>query len=127
MGLLPWLEIQMPTTAPMHVSWVATELRALRDRAGINKKGMAAALGMPFSSYQHYEDRYKEAYFPGDFVLRLMPILTAKGIPPEEIAALAGPHPISDYAADRIESLLVQVDTLHSELAHLKRALKPNS
>jgi len=72
------------------ISEAARRLKALRERAGLAMREVAEALGWTLTRYQHYEDRYKRAHLPLDFVRRLLPLFEPRGIAGAELLALAG-------------------------------------
>lgn len=78
------------TVALMKTSSAATGLKRLRERSKMSVREVAAALGKPTSTYASYEDKFKKPYLPLDLINALVPIFDAKGIPPEEVLALAG-------------------------------------
>ena len=49
----------------------AEKLKRLRQKAGLSIEKMAERLSIPTSSYRHYEERYKDPYFPAHFVVSL--------------------------------------------------------
>lgn len=72
---------------------VADALKALRNRAALSVRDVAAELGWGHTRYQHYEDRYGKPALPVSLVADLIPILAGKGSPPitaEQIGMLAG-------------------------------------
>lgn len=73
---------------------VAGDLKALRERADpkVSVRAMAAALGMPPSTYAAYEDpkKYKKPILPFDLAQRISAILEERGIPEAETMQLAG-------------------------------------
>lgn len=78
----------MPTRSP-----ASEALKDLRNRAGMTVRAMADAIGRPPSTYASYEDKYKKPFLPLDLVQKIAPVLEARGIPPEEVYALAGVQP----------------------------------
>lgn len=71
---------------------IGARLKALRERAGVSVRDMAAALGMSSpSSYTHYEVRFKKPYLPTELAEQIAPILAERGIDPAEVFALAVP------------------------------------
>ena len=98
---------------------VARKLKQLRERANLSIREVAHALGDAHAStYQHYEDRYRKALLPLEYVQRLVPIFERGGIDPAELLALAGVEgsglrPLGHAAAEdknmlRIEELDVR-------------------
>jgi phage repressor protein C with HTH and peptisase S24 domain len=72
------------------VSQAARRLKLLRERSGLSMRAVSEALGWTLTRYQHYEDRYRRAYLPLDLARQLADILSAGGIAPSEVLALAG-------------------------------------
>jgi transcriptional regulator with XRE-family HTH domain len=105
---------------------VTDELRRLRAQSGFTVREMAEALEMGATTYQHYESRWKERYFPPDFVERLVKILMPKGIQYEEILALAPPHPGNEHILEKIDEMFGQINELASDLQELRTRVKPN-
>lgn len=75
---------------PDRPSTVARKLRDLRMRAGRSMTDTAKVLGMPVSSYQHYEARYKKELIPVELVSKLIPFLCQGGVTEDEVASLGG-------------------------------------
>jgi transcriptional regulator with XRE-family HTH domain len=70
---------------------VAKRLKDIRRRSGLSVRGLADALGIPASSYQHYEGKkYTKRYLDTGLCSDLAEIFKNKGIDPEEVMALAG-------------------------------------
>ena len=87
----------------MHVT---EKLRDLRARAGLSMNACAKALGFKGpSSYQRYEspDLFKDEYLPLEIVRKLVPLFSERGIPKEELLALAGLPEIAEIAQPRHE------------------------
>lgn len=80
---------------------MATELgkrlKALRARAGLSSRDVAAMLEMPASTYQKYEDRYQKPHLPLAMAAKLVNALIDKGIQPEETWALAAPDQVQAF------------------------------
>lgn len=75
------------------VSKVARELKALREPTGLTLKDCASALGAKnASSYQHYEDRFKDEFIPLDVILRLRPLFMSRGVKESRLLSLADPQ-----------------------------------
>lgn len=72
------------------ISESARRLKQLREQAGLAMREVAEALDWPLTRYQHYEDRYRRAHLPLDFVRAVAPIFESRGIAPAELLALAG-------------------------------------
>lgn len=68
---------------------VAAALRALRKRAGLTARQLAAAAGMPQTTYKSYEDRYAKPHLPVPLVEAIGPHLLGRGHPPITAADLA--------------------------------------
>lgn len=74
----------------MHVT---AKLRALRNRAGYSMEELAKAAGYRgASSIQRYENPqdFKEEYLPPKVARKLAPAFEDRGVPAEEVLALAG-------------------------------------
>ena len=69
---------------------VGQKLQDLREKTPLPRPKVAKALGMPTTSYQHYEDRYKKPLLPVDLVTKLAPMFAEHGIDPDEVLALGG-------------------------------------
>lgn len=72
------------------ISPAARRLKQLREEAGLAMREVAEALDWPLTRYQHYEDRYRRAHLPLDFMRALAPIFESRGVPAAELLALAG-------------------------------------
>lgn len=67
------------------------KLKRLRVSTGIGLRRMARLLGMPTSSYDHYETRLKERYLPIDFAVQVADVLEReKQVDRSVVLALAG-------------------------------------
>jgi SOS-response transcriptional repressor LexA len=76
------------------VSATARRLKALRVEAGLSMAAVARHLGFGHASrYQHYEDRFRRSYLPVELAERLAPLFAQRGVPAEEVMALAGLAP----------------------------------
>jgi len=62
---------------------------------------MAEALELSKGKYEHYETRFKKPYLPADLAEKIANALAAKGIPTEDVMALAGPT-APDVPADTL-------------------------
>ncbi|MBT3767322.1 MAG: helix-turn-helix transcriptional regulator [Rhodospirillaceae bacterium] len=70
---------------------VAQRLKEIRSRSGLSVRKLADALGIPASSYQHYEGKkYTKRYLDTGLCSDLAEIFKTKGIDPAEVMALAG-------------------------------------
>lgn len=70
---------------------VPIQLKALRTKAGLSVREVAAFLEMPASTYAHYETpRYKKPYIPLDLAEKLAVLFAPKGVEPADVFALAG-------------------------------------
>jgi transcriptional regulator with XRE-family HTH domain len=67
------------------VSECAKALKDARLKAGMSMAQMSKALGMPLTTYQHYESRYRKPAFLPDFVNKVLSILAARGVHKENI------------------------------------------
>lgn len=74
----------------MSKSIVSDKLVALRERAGLTKTDMAKRLGMSYSTYTHYEYRFKEPYLPVPVAEKIATALSGTGISRAEVMDLAG-------------------------------------
>lgn len=76
------------------MSSIAPQLKALRNRTlpKISSRDVAAALGMPPSTYAAYEDdkKYKKPVLPFTLAKQLAPIFAERGVPEQEVLQLAG-------------------------------------
>jgi SOS-response transcriptional repressor LexA len=89
------------------MSMVRGELRRLRKKAELTLLDCARPLGAnSASSYQHYEDRFKDKYLPLDVVLRLRPLFVSKGISEREFLALADPQ-LTNYLVHLQNTVMV--------------------
>lgn len=68
------------------------QMRALRKRAKFSVRGLAEELGVSESTYAAYEDpkKFKKPVIPMQLAKRLAPIFEARGVPNEDVFALAG-------------------------------------
>lgn len=71
-------------------SEAARQLKALREKSGISVRDMAMEMGMKPNGYTHYENRFKKPFLPTDVAQRAAKVLSARGIPEEDILSLAG-------------------------------------
>jgi DNA-binding transcriptional regulator YiaG len=69
-------------------SAAAKNLRRLRDLTGLSIADMARELGMPASSYQHYEARYEKPRLPRELALRVAKVLIQHGVSEADLATL---------------------------------------
>jgi transcriptional regulator with XRE-family HTH domain len=70
---------------------VAQKLKEIRQRSGLSVRGLADALGIPASSYQHYESKkYTKRYLDMGLCSNLAKIFGNLGIDPDEVMTLAG-------------------------------------
>ena len=76
---------------------IGRTLKALRNRAGLSSRAVAERLGMPASTYQKYEDRYRRPYLPLHLVAKLVQALRPEGIPADEIWQLAEPNQVETF------------------------------
>lgn len=81
--------------ADMTQTLVTDQLKALRVRAALSVRGMAALLGMSSSGYLHYEtaERFKDPYLPLKLAEEIAEILKPRGVNSAEVLALAGIAP----------------------------------
>ena len=79
-------------TASMENSPVTKALRDLRESAGVSLREMARRLGVPHSTYGHYEDpgRFKDPYLPMAWAIRFAEALEISGVERSTVIALAG-------------------------------------
>lgn len=70
------------------ISATARRLKQLRAEARLSLREMAESLGMTATGYQHYEDRFKKRYLPGEMRADLLATLVPRGIPATEISGL---------------------------------------
>jgi phage repressor protein C with HTH and peptisase S24 domain len=69
-------------------------LRGLRERAGVSAAQVAAALGIPPTSYKHYEARFNKPHLPIEITRQLASYFNGRGRPPiraTDVMRLAGP------------------------------------
>src|SRR5579859_2918160 len=110
--------IRVHTGAMRDVSAVARRLKQIRTRSGLSIRQVAEALGMEHgSSYQHYEDRFKKPLLPLDLILRLVPIITPRGIDSADLFALAGvdgsgQRPLPTFARPEALAPMMRIDEL---------------
>lgn len=69
---------------------VTDRLRALREAAGLTKSDMARRMGIPYSSYTHYEYRFKDAHLPIPVAESLVKAFNGTPIDPDDVMELAG-------------------------------------
>lgn len=69
---------------------VGLKLKRLRERAGMTVRALAAAIGKSPTSYQYYEDEFKQRWLPVDLARDLAKALQGHGIEPPAVMALAG-------------------------------------
>ncbi|MDO5621940.1 MAG: helix-turn-helix transcriptional regulator [Paracoccus sp. (in: a-proteobacteria)] len=76
----------------METQPVAYALRAIRRGAGVAQREMARRLGLPPSTYRHYEDpdRFKDPYLPLAWALKFADALEQSGVERSAVIALAG-------------------------------------
>lgn len=67
----------------------SARLRHAREKSGLSLQKMADRAGVPLSTYRHYEERYKGAYLPQQFVAALAPNLGDVPKLREEVLSLA--------------------------------------
>lgn len=90
---------------PKTVSPAATALKQMRKRAGLSVREAAKLSGLSSgSSYQHWEDVTKSQFFKMDLVEKLAPMLIERGIPREEVYALAGVEPSTPGFPNKFDS-----------------------
>ncbi len=77
----------MPTPK-VRASMTARRLKQLRAQSRLSLREIAESLGMTATGYQHYEDRFKKRYLPGEMRTDLIAALVPRGIPAEEISNL---------------------------------------
>jgi len=61
-------------------SQVSKDLQSLRKKAKLNKTNLAELLGMPYTTYDHYEKRFKKEFLPIELVKKLKPIFMSRKI-----------------------------------------------
>lgn len=74
-------------------SEVSSRLKALREKSGLSVRAMSERLGVPLSSYSHYERLFKRPFLPLDFAEQLVVAFSGTGIRRDEVMALAGVAP----------------------------------
>lgn len=62
----------------------------MREKAGLSKMDMARRMGISYSSYTHYEYRFKAPYLPVQVAEQVAIALSGSGIPRSEVMDLAG-------------------------------------
>lgn len=72
------------------VSKVARQLKKLREEADLTVQAVSDSIGMRKSTYSSKEDKFKQPYFPVDFVKKLVPVFQKVGIAADRVWALAG-------------------------------------
>ncbi len=87
---------------------VSEKLRLLRIKAGLSMREVAEALKRPVTTYSNYENVYKKGFLPVEFVQKILPLFTSKGISKSQMLALAGVNDISE--------------TQEKNLSHIKSA-----
>lgn len=104
-----------------HISGMADTtrkaLKKLRERAGYTVRELAKAIGMGASSYAYYEQDYKKEVLPLPFVKKLLPALTSRGVPEEDVVALAGVTEIRDAAIP--ESAVLTLETAYRAISEI--------
>src|SRR5690349_2705320 len=67
-------------------------LKALRERTEphLSVRATAKLAGVPTSSYQYYEDDFKDKYLPLDLVKKLAPAFEKHGVRQQDLYELAG-------------------------------------
>lgn len=66
-------------------------LKGLRERTGLSMRDVASHLGVPHSTYQHYESaRFKRRYLPLEMAEQLATLFASRGIDPADLYSLAG-------------------------------------
>lgn len=76
---------------------IGRKLKVLRNRAGLSSRAVAERLGMPASTYQKYEDRYRRPYVPLHLAAKLVHALKPEGITADEVWALADQDQIETF------------------------------
>lgn len=67
------------------------KLRAVREKADLSVRDMAAELGLRASTYAHYEsDKYKKPIIPIDFAEKIADVVVPRGVNRSEVMLLAG-------------------------------------
>lgn len=83
---------------------VRDAVRALRERAGMSARALAAAVGMSETGYKHYENRFRKPHLPVDVAQALANQLRGRGQPPiraEDVLRLAGSVELPSYSPYR--------------------------
>ena len=75
---------------PEPLADVSAVLKQLRTVAGFTVTEVADFLGIPRTSYDHYEKRYKKRYLPFDLADKLAGLFATRGIDPGDVFALTG-------------------------------------
>jgi transcriptional regulator with XRE-family HTH domain len=78
-------------------SEIGRRLKGLRKRAKLSSRAVAERLGIPASTYQKYEDRYRREYLPLHLVATLVNALRPEGISPDDVWALAEPSQVTSF------------------------------
>lgn len=76
---------------------IGKKLKTLRNQAGLSSRAVAERVGMPASTYQKYEDRYRRPYLPLHLVAKLVQALGREGIAADKIWELAEPTQIEAF------------------------------
>lgn len=76
---------------------IGRQLKAIRNRAGLSSRAVAERLGMPASTYQKYEDRYRRPYLPLHLVAKLVQALGPTGVGADDIWQLAEPSQVETF------------------------------
>ncbi len=84
---------------------IRERLKAIREEAGLTLQEVADELGVPKSSYQHYEDRYKKEYLPLDKAQSLALVFMGHGIEPDRVLHLAGYNRDLDIDGEEADEL----------------------
>lgn len=121
---------------------VSNKLRDLRLRAGLSRNAIAARIGIPESTYKHYEARLKEPFLPIPFAEQVATALAGSGVNRDEVMELAGierapPTPsngnmiaVYDVQASAGYGAIVEYDAIAYSLAfppgYLQRITKSN-
>ena len=74
----------------IEVDSVPFRLRALRSQAGLGSREVARRLGLPSSTYQHLETRFKKKFLPLDMAERLATAFAGTPVSREDVLALSG-------------------------------------
>lgn len=71
---------------------VNSQLKRLREEAGLSLRALAEAIGMPTTSYAAYEDikKFKKRYLPLDLAQKIAVALSEHNIEPDRVLTLAG-------------------------------------